>query len=284
MKHASQEAVPAEAGTRSSSVLYPDCRWAGWSCFGVGQGAGVATRRECAWRRRRGRGPGNFARCPGTRGFAGALSIPLAPPPASCGSPRVEKGSAAGVPQFSPPGDPSFRPARPFPTALLLSTPSLSRLPAGRDPPSPAPQRARAGERRGQAGWSPPPPPRRGGPRRGHPGAEANRPLPQRVPSAACQPLSAGLDPRRRRGWGGAAASAPPSWLLPGASRPLPSLWPWAPPFSLTPATAAPWGGSSRFPGGSGLLATLGRTSRGQRWWVAAQTRPGGGPQGQGPS
>lgn len=128
----------------------------------------------------------------------------------------------------SPPGDPSFPPAHPYTPSPPNPFCPLPWLPA---PGWAASEVSSPPEGLGgpAGGCSPPPPPRTSSPRRGHPGAEANRPLPQRVPSAACQRLSAGLDPRRRRGWGSSSFS--PSFLAPSqAPRGLcPRSGPWHP-------------------------------------------------------
>lgn len=74
-------------------------------------------------------------------------------------------------------------------------------------------------------------------------------PIPQRVPSAACQPLSAGLDPRRRRGWGSCRFG--PSLLAPSqAPRGLcPCFGPWHP-AQPNPGHPRAAGGGSHFPPG----------------------------------
>lgn len=110
------------------------------------------------------------------------------------------------------PRRPLFRPAHAFPTALLLSAPSLSRRPAGLDRQSLAPAESLGGRARGR---SPPPPSSRGSPRRGHPRTEANRPPPPAC--AICRLSATRRGPRSQApaGVGGAADSAPPSWLLP---------------------------------------------------------------------
>lgn len=200
------------------------------------------------------------------------------PPPRSCYPclcpldllqfPRVEKGQRRGSPASPPcPVTPPFL-QQPLPhRAFLLSTPSLSRLPAGHYPQSPAPQRAREGEPGAVLRPLPLREAARGG---GTPEPRPIAPLPQRVPSAACQPLSAGRDPRRRRGWG-AAASAPPSWLLPrrlAASALAVALGTSSPPHPGRPWAA---GGGSRSPLGRPRDAGRSRTQE------LGRQRPGAG-------
>lgn len=132
----------------------------------------------------------------------------------------------------SPPGGPLLSSSTALPLALLLSVPSLPAPDWAGSAASSPPESL--GRRTG--GCSPPPPPRRGSPRRGHPGAEANRPPP---PACAICRLSASLRGPRSQAPAGVGEMLLRPLLpgsFPGASRPLPSLWPSAPPRSLTPA------------------------------------------------
>lgn len=120
-----------------------------------------------------------------------------------------KKGSAAGL--QTPPADPSFPPAHPYPTALLLSGPLLSGSRLGEIRESSAPQRARAGEPGAVLRPLPLGEAARGG---GTPEPRPTAPSP-----SVCHLPPVSLSPRASipgaGGGGGAADSAPPSWLLP---------------------------------------------------------------------
>lgn len=139
---------------------------------------------------------------------------------------RVEKGQRRGSPT-SPPRSvtPPFLqqplPRRaPFVHPFFLQAPGWARSAVSSPPESLGGQ---------AAGCSPPPPPRRGSPRRGHPGAEANRPPP---PACAICRLSASLrGPRSQAPAGVGSCRFGPSFLAPSqASCGLcPRFGPWHP-------------------------------------------------------
>lgn len=197
MKQASEKAGRAEAGTRSSSLrtLTATELGDGSQVFSGGRG-GVGTR-TCTTATL---GTGSRKLCALLQDpqplWISSLVDRLSPAPhpvtpssglwALRSSQGWKKGSAAGLQPALRPGDPSYPPATPSPPCSFCPPPLSpgSRLGPIRSLQPPESLGGRAG------GCSPPPPPRRGSPRRGHPGAEANRPPP---PACAICRLSASL-------------------------------------------------------------------------------------------
>lgn len=170
------------------------------------------------------------------------------------GLPQFPEGGKKAAPRVSNhrPLTPPFLQHTPSPLRCFCPSPSL-RLPAGQDPRVFSPPESQGGR---AGGCSPPPPPRRGSPRRGHPGAEANRPPP---PACAICRLSASLRGPRSQAPAGVGELLIRPLLpgsFPGASRPLPSLWPLAPPRSYPGSPPASRGGSHR-PSGRPRCCTL---------------------------
>lgn len=164
----------------------------------------------------------------------------------------------------SPPGDPSFPPAHPYTPSPPNPFCPLPWLPA---PGWAASEVSSPPEGLGgpAGGCSPPPPPRTSSPRRGHPGAEANRPPP---PACAICRLSASLRGPRSQAPAGVGEQQLQPLLpgsFPGASRPLPSLWPLAPPLRLTPPSGSCRGRLPLPSGKAEMVDTLRRKTWGGR-------------------
>lgn len=198
MKQASEKAGRAEAGRRSSSLRTLTATELGDGSQVFSGGRGGASGRERVRRRHSGRGPENFVPFSSTPSPCGLVPLwidyrlppILLPPPLASGPSAVPKGGKRAALRVSnQPSGPATPPIlqqplphrTPFVQPLSLPAPGWAGSAVSSPPES-------LGGRAG--GCSPPPPPRRGSPRRGHPGAEANRPPP---PACAICRLSASL-------------------------------------------------------------------------------------------
>lgn len=154
-----------------------------------------------------------------------------------------KKGSTAGL--QTPPADPSFPPAHPYPTALLLSGPFSPAPGWARSASLQPPQRARAGEPGAVLHPLPLGEGARGG---GTPELRPTAPSP-----SVCHLPPVSLSPRASipgaGGGGGAADSAPPSWLLPRRLAASALALAQAPPLSYPGRPRSSRGGSHPPPG-----------------------------------